>query len=122
MKTSILSIACAVLTAAAVNAQTTEKSTTTTTTADGASASTTTTTTSSGTITEYTPGSTFIVKETTGPVTYRYGGAVTYVTKKGKVLTDEDVKLRVKVGKPVHVHYTRDGDARVISRVEVDDD
>lgn len=122
MKTSLLSIACAFLTVAAVNAQTVEKTTTTTTNSDGSSTSTSTTTTSSGTITEYTPGSTFIVKETTGPVTYRYGNSVTYVTKKGKVLTDDDVKLRIKVGKPVHVHYTRDGDARVISRVEVDDD
>ncbi len=121
MKTSLLSVACAFLTVAAVNAQSVEKTTTTTTASDGSS-TTQSTTTSSGTITEYTPGSTFIVKETSGPVTYRYGGNVTYVTRKGKVLTDDDVKLRVKVGKPVHVHYTRDGEARVISKVEVDDD
>src|SRR4051812_40842129 len=35
--------------------------------------STTTTTTSTGTIEEYTPGTTFVVKETAGPVKYRYG-------------------------------------------------
>src|SRR5213082_344953 len=83
---------------------------------------TTTTTTGAGTITEYAPGKTFIVKETSGPVTYRYGEKVTYVTKSGKTLTDEDVRTRIKVGVPVHVHYTRDGDARVISRVELDED
>lgn len=88
--------------------------------------STTTTTTSStvgtGTITEYSPGQTFIVKETSGPVTYRYGKKVTYVTKKGKTLTDDEVRTRIKVGAPVSVQYATEGDARVISRVEIDDD
>jgi hypothetical protein len=84
--------------------------------------STTTTTTSTGTIEEYAPGSTFVVKETTGPVKYRYGKKVTYVTKSGKVLTDADVKTRIKVGSPVRVSYDADGDARVINRIEIDDD
>jgi hypothetical protein len=83
---------------------------------------TTTTTIGNGTITEYSPGQTFIVKETEGPVTYRYGDSVTYVTKSGKTLKDEEVRTRIKVGLPVRVHFRRDGDARVISRVEVDDD
>lgn len=83
---------------------------------------TTTTVTSNGTITEYAPSSTFVVKETTGPVTYTYGPKVAYVTKKGKVLTDEDVKTRIKVGSPVTVHYTKVGDKRTLSRVEIDDD
>jgi len=90
-----------------------------------ATAQTTTTvqtTTSSGTLTEYTPGSTFIMKEASGPVTYAYGPSVTYVTKSGKVLTDDDVKTRIKVGSPVHVTYRTEGDRRLISRVEVDDD
>ena len=83
--------------------------------------STTTTTTSTGTLSEYAPGSTFIVKETSGPVKYRYGKKVTYVTKSGKTLTDADVKTRIKVGSPVTVHYGTEGDARVISKVEIDD-
>lgn len=83
--------------------------------------STTTTTTSTGTISEYAPGSTFVVKETAGPVTYRYGKKVTYVTKSGKTLTDEDVKTRIKVGSPVTVHYGTEGEARVINKVEIDD-
>lgn len=86
------------------------------------STTTTTTTTSAGTIEEYSPGSTFVVKEKSGPVKYRYGKKVTYVTKSGKTLTDEEVKTRVKVGVPVHVHYAADGDARVINRIEIDDD
>ena len=83
---------------------------------------TTTTTTGTGTITEYAPGQTFIVKETSGPVTYRYGKTVTYVTKSGKTLTDDQVRTRIKVGAPVSVHYATEGEHRVISRVQVEDD
>ena len=104
MKTKILSVACALIASIAL-AEVTVK-----------------TTTSNGTITEYVPGTTFVVKETSGPMKYRYGKKVTYVTKKGKTLTDEDVKLRVKVGSPVTVHYTTEGEDRVIERIEVDDD
>ena len=78
--------------------------------------------TGTGTISEYTPGSTFIVKESSGPITYRYGKSVTYVTKKGKTLSDDEVKTRIKIGAPVSVHYSTEGSDRVISRVEVDDD
>jgi hypothetical protein len=90
--------------------------------ADVVETTTTTTTTGNGTISEYAPGQTFIVRETSGPVTYRYGKTVTYVTRGGKTLTEDEVHSRVKVGVPVHVHYLRDGDARVISRVELDED
>jgi hypothetical protein len=81
-----------------------------------------TTTMGSGTITEYTPGSALIVKETTGPVTYRYGETVTYVTKKGRVLTAEEVKTRMRVGAPISVTYATEGSDRVVNRIEVDDD
>jgi hypothetical protein len=81
----------------------------------------TTTTTSTGTLHEYTPGSTFVVKESSGPVKYRYGKKVTYVTKSGKTLSDDEVKTRIKVGSPVSVHYATEGDARVVNRVEIDD-
>ena len=83
---------------------------------------TTTTTTSAGTISEFAPGKTIIVKETSGPVTYRYGTKVTYVTKSGTALTEEQVRTRIKVGIPVSVQYTTDGDYRVVSRVVVDDE
>src|SRR5688500_11586479 len=110
MKTALI-LACGMLTAGALVAAE-EKTTTTTTTK---------TTTSTGTLEEYVPGTTFIVKETSGPVKYRYGKKVTYVTKSGKVLTDADVKTRVKVGSPVSVHYATEGDARVVNRIEIDD-
>ena len=106
MKKTILSIACAMVATAAFAAD---------------EVVTTTTTTSTGTITEFVPGTTFIVKESTGPMKYRYGKKVTYVTKSGKILTDADVKTRIKVGAPVSVHYATEGDARVISKVEIDD-
>lgn len=83
---------------------------------------TTTTTSSSGTITEYAPDTTFVVKETSGPVKYRYGKKVTYVTKGGKTLTADEVRTRIKVGVPVHVQYATEGENRVISRVEINED
>jgi hypothetical protein len=80
------------------------------------------TTTATGTLHEYTPTKTFIVKESSGPVTYRYGKTVTYVTKKGTALSASQVRTRIKVGIPVTVHYTTEGETRVVSRVEVDDE
>jgi len=90
--------------------------------AEETTTTTTRTVTGSGTITEYTPGTTFVVKETSGPVKYRYGKKVVYVTKGGKTLSDEDVRTRIKVGIPVKVLYTTEGGDRVISRVELDED
>jgi hypothetical protein len=83
---------------------------------------TTTTTEGSGTITEYTPGSAIVLKETSGPRTYRFGKTVTYVTRSGKVLDEDVVKTRVKVGAPVRVHYVGTGDNVMVDRVIVDED
>ncbi|PYI81386.1 MAG: hypothetical protein DMF05_02950 [Verrucomicrobia bacterium] len=83
---------------------------------------TTTTTEGSGTITEYTPGSQIILKESSGPRTYRFGKSVTYVTKSGKVLDPDVVKTKVRVGVPVHVHYVGTGDSMMVDRVIVDED
>jgi hypothetical protein len=82
---------------------------------------TTTTTTSNGTLSEFTPGTTFVVKETTGPVNYRYGKTITYVTKSGKTLSDDEVRTRIRVGAPVRIQYGTEGDVRVVNRVEIDD-
>jgi len=95
--------------------------------ADGEREKTTTTTTTkttmgNGTIAEYAPGKTFIVKETSGPVTYRYGEKVIYVTKKGRTLSDDEVRTRIKIGLPVNVQYATVGQDRVINRVEIDDE
>ena len=83
---------------------------------------TTTTTEGSGTITEYTPGSAIVLKETSGPRTYHFGKSVTYVTRSGKVLDEDVVKTRVKVGAPVRVHYVGTGDNVMVDRVIVDED
>ena len=120
MKTTLFSIALAALAASAAMAEDTTTKTTTER-ADGSSETTIKTTTSTGTISEYVPGTTFIVKETAGPVTYRYGKTVTYTTKSGQALTDDALKTRIRVGLPVSVHYVMDGNNRVISRVVVDD-
>jgi hypothetical protein len=83
---------------------------------------TTTTTEGTGTITEYTPGSAIVLKETSGPVSYRFGKTVTYVTRSGRVLDENTVRTRVKVGIPVRVHYVGTGEARMVDRVIVDED
>ena len=83
---------------------------------------TTTTTDATGTITEYSPGSTIVLKETSGPRHYRFGKAVTYVTRSGRVLEPDVVRTRVKVGVPVRVHYTGTGDNMIVDRVIVDQD
>jgi hypothetical protein len=91
----------------------------------GQTASTTTTTTtteSDGTITEYTPGSVITLKETSGPRHYRFGKTVTYVTKSGRTLDEATVKTRIKIGVPVHVHYTGEGESLLVDRVIVDED
>jgi len=83
---------------------------------------TTTTTEGSGTITTYTPGTSIVLRETSGPRTYRFGKTVTYVTKSGKVLDEDMVRTRIKVGVPVHVHYMGEGDAMLVDRVILDED
>ena len=109
MKTILLTLACVAF--SLVTATADDKKTTTTTT----------TTYGSGTITEYTPGSTFVLKEESGPVTYKYGENVTYVTKSGTVLTEDQVKTRIKGGVPARVYYTPAGESKTITKVEVDD-
>ena len=94
--------------------QTTQRQTTT--------AQTTSTTEATGTITEYTPGSAIVLRETEGPVRYRFGKTVTYVTKSGKTLDEDMVRTRIKVGAPVRVHYVGEGDAMLVDRVTLDED
>jgi hypothetical protein len=83
---------------------------------------TTTTTEGSGTITEYTPGSAIVLKESSGPVRYRFGKTVTYVTRSGKVLDENTVRTRIKVGVPVRVHYVGTAPNMVVDRVIVEED
>ena len=83
---------------------------------------TTTTTEGGGTITSFTPGNTIILRESSGPRTYRFGKTVTYVTKSGRVLDEDTVRTRIKVGVPVHVHYVGEGDNMLVDRVILDED
>lgn len=109
MKKTLLSIALAVVAPFAWG----QTSSTTTTT---------TTTESDGTITEYSPGSVLTLKESSGPRRYRFGKTVTYVTKSGRVLDEATVKTRIKVGVPVHVHYSGEGENLLVDRVVLDED
>ena len=83
---------------------------------------TTTTTEDSGTITEFSPGSTIVLQESAGPKHYRFGKKVVYVTRSGKDLNENTVRTKIKVGVPVHVHYVGTGDNMVVDRVILDED
>jgi hypothetical protein len=83
---------------------------------------TTTTTEGTGTITQYTPGNVIVLKESSGPRTYHFGKTVTYVTRSGKVLDEDVVRTRVKIGAPVRVHYVGTGDNVMVDRVILDED
>jgi hypothetical protein len=83
---------------------------------------TTTTTEGTGTITTFTPGTSIVLKETSGPRTYRFGKTVTYVTRSGKTLDEDAVRTRIKVGVPVRVHYMGEGDNVLVDRVVLDED
>src|SRR5260370_24801938 len=83
---------------------------------------TTTTTEGTGTITEFTPGSTIVLKESVGPRNYRFGKKVVYVTRSGKTLDEATVRTRVRVGVPVRVHYVTEGDNMLVDRVVLAED
>jgi len=83
---------------------------------------TTTTTEGTGTITEYTPGSAIVLRETSGPVRYRFGKTVTYVTRSGRMLDAATVKSKITVGVPVRVHYTGTAPNMVVGRVIIEED
>ena len=110
MKKIVLSIALAFV-APFAWAQVSETTTTTTTTTDA-----------NGTITEYTPGGAIVLRETSGPVRYRFGKTVTYVTRGGLSLDEDAVRTRIKVGVPVRVHYVKTGPDMVVDRVIVEED
>jgi hypothetical protein len=83
---------------------------------------TTTTTEGGGTITSFTPGNTIVLRESSGPRTYHFGKTVTYVTRSGKVLDEDTVRTKIKVGVPVHLHYVGEGDNMLVDRVVLDED
>lgn len=87
-----------------------------------AETTTTTTTEGTGTITEFTPGSAIVLKETAGPRHYRFGKTVTYVTRSGQPLDEAAVRTKIRVGVPVRVHYVTEGNDMLVDRVIVDRD
>ena len=44
------------------------------------------------------------------------------MTRSGKVLDEETLKRRVNIGIPISVHYSGEGDNKVIDRVILDED
>ena len=98
-------------------AQTSATSTTVATGADGTTQTTTTET--SGVVTEFTPGSVFILKtEAAEPVHYKFAKTVTYVTADGRMIRASKIRKDSKV----HVHYIRDNGDMLVDRVTVDQD
>lgn len=83
---------------------------------------TTTTTEGNGTITEFSPGSSIVLKETSGPRHYRFGKKVVYVTRSGRELDEPTVKTKIRVGVPVRVHYVNEGNDMLVDRVVLDED
>lgn len=117
MKKLILGITCALaLTGSLAQAQTTS-STTSTTTSDGVNTRTDTTTTeSTGTITEYTPGSSIVLHtEAAEPVHYKFSKTVTYVTPDGQVIEAAKVRKDARV----RVHYVKEGSDMMVDKVIV---
>jgi CRISPR/Cas system-associated exonuclease Cas4 (RecB family) len=92
------------------------QSTTGGTTAAVASTNTAVSTVSDGTISEFSPN-TIVVRSTTAaePLRYTYRKTTTYVDEAGAPVSMEVVKS----GVPVTVHYVREGDELVASRVVV---
>src|SRR4029450_11157092 len=83
---------------------------------------TATTTEDTGTITQYSPGSAIVLKETSGPVRYRFGKTVTYVSRNGKVLDEKTVRTGIKVGVPARGPYAATGENKVFYRVNLEQD
>src|SRR5713226_3337947 len=83
---------------------------------------TTTTTEGFGTITEFTPGTTIVLKENAATKHYRFGKQVTYVTRSGKELDQATMRAKIRVGAPVRVHWTGEGESMFVDRVILDQD
>jgi len=106
----IIAIAFAITAPFTIAADTESQTTTTTTTTEG-----------NGTITEFAPGETIVLKESSGPVHYRIKKGVTYVTKGGQAISKRELENRVKIGVPVRVHYLREGNDMIVDRVIVEE-
>ena len=96
-----------------------QTSSSSTTVATGTNGTTQTTTESTGTVTEFAPGETMVLKtEAAEPVHYRFSKQVTYVTADGRVIDASKIRKDSKV----QVHYVKDGDDMLIDKVIVTKD
>jgi hypothetical protein len=99
--------------------QTSSSSTTVATGTDGTTQTTSTTTESTGTVTEFAPGETMVLKtEAAEPVRYKFSKQVTYVTSNGRVIDASKIRKDSKV----QVHYVKDGDDMLVDKVIVTKD
>jgi len=117
---SIVSVAFATaLMGSVAFAQTHKSSTTVATQPNGMTETTTTTTESFGTVTDFTPGDSLILKtEASEPMHYKFGKTVTYVTSDGKVIEASKIRKDSKV----RVHYIKQGDDMLVDKVIVTQD
>jgi hypothetical protein len=115
MKTSIITLACALIAPVAF-AQTSTTTTEETTTTAPVTTTETSTTYSAGTVTTYEPGKTVIVRGPDGPVSFALNTAANIVDGAGKVVT-----APLRAGQKVRVYYTGTGEKRVVNRVVVED-
>ena len=99
--------------------QTSSPSTTVATGSTGTTETTTTTTESFGTVTDFTPGQTIVLKTEAGePAHYKFSKTVTYQTADGRVIEASKIKKDSKV----RVHYVKDGDDLLVDKVIVTKD
>lgn len=89
----------------------------TTTTEPTTTTQTTTTTSSTGTVTNYEPGRTIVVKSEGGPVRFALGTAARIVDGAGKIVT-----APLRAGEKVRVYYSGPEEHRVVERVVVEDE
>jgi hypothetical protein len=99
--------------------QTSSSPTTVTTGSTGTTETTTTTTESFGTVTDFTPGQTLVLKTEAGePARYKFSKTVTYQTADGRVIEASKIRKDSKV----RVHYVKDGDDLLVDKVIVTKD
>jgi hypothetical protein len=90
--------------------------TSSTTSATGTAETATTTTESFGTVTDFRPGQTIVLRPETGePTSYKFSKTVTYVTADGRVI---DVS-KIRKDSKVRVHYLKSGDDMLVDKVVV---
>src|SRR4030081_697224 len=95
-----------------------QTSSSSTTVATGSTGTTETTTESLGTVTDFTPGQTIVLKTEAGePAHYKFSKTVTYQTADGRVIEPSKIRKDSKV----RVHYLKSGDDMLVDKVIVTD-